>query len=197
MVKLITIFYSLITSSLIYYKYILKGLFVYNFLPANIALLATVKSIWEGTDEVTISQLFKENMEKYRHSKLQSFTMSFPLIVIYLSIFILESSYTNNASLILLFILLYIFIMHIVVITIYCYIALVKKSEFIKTISLAIYLSLRKLWVSISIIVLIAVFYNLADYNLFLFLFIAPFSYALLLNMLLGRTNIQSLYYIQ
>lgn len=189
MVKLITVFYSLVTTSLLYYKYILKGLLVYNFLPATIALLVTVKSVWEGTDEVAIAQLFKENMDKYRHSKFQSFIMSFPLIIFYLMIFLIQTRYTNNLSLILLFILLYVFFLYIVVITLYCYISTEKKYTFKNTILLALYLSLRKIWVSISIIVLIGLFYQLAAFNFLLFLLIAPFSYTLMLNMLLGRTD--------
>lgn len=189
MVKFITIFYDLISTSLLYYKYILKGFLVYNFLPANIALLATVKRIKEGTDHSSISEIFKVNMKQYDHPKIRSFSLSLPIIIIYAAIFILQNEYNDNVNLILLFILLYLLFLHIIVLTLYSYIALENNYGFKNTFLIALYLSIKKVWISISIIVLVALFYQLAIYNFLLFLFIAPFSYALAIIKLLASMD--------
>ncbi|MCZ0703097.1 putative membrane protein YesL [Natronobacillus azotifigens] len=185
MVKFITTFYDLISTSLLYYKYILQGFLIYNFLPANIALLATVKRIWKGTDHSSINEIFKANMKKYDHKKIQSFCMSIPIIILYSTLFILQNEYNENINLILLLILFYLLFLHIIVLTLYSYLAMENNYGFKNTFLIALYLSIKKLWVSISIIVLIVLFYQLAIYNFLLFLFLAPFSYALAINVLL------------
>lgn len=192
MVKLITTFYELSTTSLLYYKYILKGFFVYNFLPANIALLATVNDIWKGANDVPIGELFKTYMQKYNHTKLQSFSVSLPLIIIYSAIYFLQREY-SNLNLIVLIILLYVFFLHIIVLTLYSYIALENNYGFKHTFIIALYISIKKIWISISIIVLSVLLYQLATYNFLLFLFIGPFSYALALHMLLATVNIPNI----
>lgn len=190
MVKFITTFYELITASLLYYKYILRGFFVYNFLPANIALLATVNNICKGENDVPIKELFKVYMDKYNHTKFQSFSVSVPLIIIYSMIYFLQREYNSELNLIILIILLYVFFLHVIILTLYSYVALENNYGFKRTYSIAFYISIKKIWVSISIIALNILLYQLASYNFLLFLFTAPFSYALALHLLLATVNI-------
>ncbi|WP_409848753.1 hypothetical protein [Anaerobacillus sp.] len=180
---IITKLYQYVKASLLFWIYLIRGFVVYGLVPAFCSLIAVTEDVKKDQDHEKISVLFSRYYQKYNIFKLQSFLLSFLLIITYNLLFFTVQS-QGSYSLIVIFILLYILGITIIVITYTCSFLVFcpEKVNFKQAIALAFVSTIKHFGVSIILLCLLGLLFAIAGINFLLFIFIAPVLYTYLIS---------------
>ncbi|WP_025026092.1 DUF624 domain-containing protein [Caldalkalibacillus mannanilyticus] len=185
-VEIIETMYKYMKVSMLFWMYLLKGAIVYGLIPSSCALLATMKEIRSGEDHVQISERFAMYYNHYASYRWMSFAVVFCGVAVYAILFFLNVQTGPQSQLLSMF-FFYLFGLLLVWLT-YALTILVKREQSVKECAAkAFVLTIKYLWISVFILMLLWSLFYIAKLNLVLFLVMAPCLYAAITSFLVGR----------
>jgi uncharacterized membrane protein YesL len=112
--KVLTTVYNLIIISFYFWIYIIRGMFIYSFIPAIVTLMEVSRLIYHLKSDEEIRRLYQSKFQLYKQHKGSSFVVSFLLIILATALYFVNGM-DGSLQLILYIVLLYMIILLLLV----------------------------------------------------------------------------------
>lgn len=178
--------YKYFLASFFFWAHLLKGAVVYSLIPAGYALFSVIEDVRKGKDEDSVGHLYKTYFMHKKKLKWESFVFAIFLISIY-SLLFLVNQISGSASVLLSFILIYVLIMTIIILTFTLNFLRYRTISLKQSVIFSFVYCIKNLWITILILLVLGIVVNTANKNLIFLLFIAPAVYGLFVRILFEK----------
>lgn len=187
-INVVTKIYKFFLAGLYFWLYLLRGFVVYGLYSATCSLFVAVDELFKDLEDRFVSTIYREAAAKYNKYKLESFLSILYFSILSIAIYFVYDIPGSVAS-VLLFVLLYLVLLGIVLITYTSYYLAYEETVFKYALALAFINSFKRPIVSIAIFLTSFICAYIAYVNLVVLIFIAPPLFGLVAKILLIKKD--------